>query len=164
MPGKTQQGGMEADGITAPFQNRTFKVVVEQNTRNPAPGRKGPNVAAQKVLHPRVRIETQEYLARITQHHDEGHQRPPRAPDLEVAKMAPIHLRLFAGQRPQAQIGLDFCSGSVAGDDVAEMVRTAAITALADHRIKPARGQAGKRLQGLVNERQIGIDPRRAGR
>jgi hypothetical protein len=47
-------------------------------------------MAAQKVLHSGVQEEAQKDLARVAQHHNERHQRPPRSADLEVAKVGPL--------------------------------------------------------------------------
>ena len=62
-------------------------------------------MAAQEALHPGVQEEAQEDLPRVAQHHDERHQRTPRAADLEMAEVAPVDLRLLAGQAAQPQIG-----------------------------------------------------------
>ena len=37
MPGKAEQGRMEADRIAAPFQHRALEIVVEQDTRDAVP-------------------------------------------------------------------------------------------------------------------------------
>ena len=47
-------------------------------------------MTAQEVLHAGVQEEAQKNLARVAQHHDERHQRPPRSADLEVAKVGPL--------------------------------------------------------------------------
>jgi hypothetical protein len=70
------------------------------------------------------------------------------------------HLRLFAGQRAQAQIGLRLRARPMAGDDVAEVARAAAIAALAHHGVQAAGGQRRELLQHLADERQIGVDLR----
>ena len=44
------------------------------------------------------------------------------------------------------------------------MIGAAAVAALAHHRIQPAGGQRGKRLERLADERQVGVDLRRARR
>jgi hypothetical protein len=121
-------------------------------------------MTAQEVLHAGVQEEAQKNLARVAQHHDERHQRPPRSADLEVAKVGPVHLCLFSRQAAQTQIGFGFRSGSMAGDQVAKMVGAAAIAALAHHRVKPTGRQRRERLQRLADERQIGVDLRRARR
>ena len=89
---------MEADCVALPFQHRALQIVVEQDTRNTIPRGKGGDVATQEVLHPGVREEAQEDLARVAEHHDERHQWTPRAADLEMAEMSPIDLPLLAGQ------------------------------------------------------------------
>jgi hypothetical protein len=58
-------------------------------------------VTAQKVLHAGIEEEAQEDLARVAQHHDEGHQGTARAADHEMTKMCPVDLRLLAGQAAQ---------------------------------------------------------------
>ena len=93
VPGKTQQRGMEADRLATAFQHRALQIVVLQDTRNAIPRGKGGDVATQEVLHG-VREEAQKDLARVAEHHDERHQRTPRAPDLEMAEMPPIDLPL----------------------------------------------------------------------
>ena len=91
-------------------------------------------MAAQEVLHPGVEEEAQEDLARVAQHHDERHQRTPRAADLEMAEMSPVDLCLLAGQAAQTQIGLGLRTRPMAGDEMAEVIGAAAIAALAHHR------------------------------
>ena len=137
--GKLQQRGMESDRVTASFQYRTFKIIIEQDTWNPTPRGEGGGVAAQEILHPRVEVEAQKDLARMAQHHDERHQRTPRPADLEMAEVAPVDLTLFAGQAAQPQIGFGLRTRPMAGDQVAEMIRPAAVAALAHHRIQATR-------------------------
>ena len=159
--GKIQQRRMEADGIAAPFQHRTLQIVVEQHAWHAAPGGKGADMAAQKVLHPGVEVEPEKNLPRVAEHHDERHQRTAAATDLQVAKMAPVHLRLFAGQAAQAQIRLRRTAWAMLGDKMAEVIRTAAIAALVRHREQAAGGQCREFLQRLADQRQIGVDRRR---
>ena len=78
--------------------------------------------------------------------------------------MSPVHLRLFARQAAQTQIGLGFRTRAMAGDKVAEMIGAAAIAALVCHREQTASGQRREVLQRLADERQIRIDLRRSGR
>jgi hypothetical protein len=47
-------------------------------------------VAGEERIDPGVEEEAQEHPARVAQHHHEGHQRPPGAPDLEVTEVAPL--------------------------------------------------------------------------
>ena len=82
-------------------------------------------MAAQEVLHAGVQEEAQEDLARVAQHHHEGHQRAAGAADLEMAEVAPVDLRLLARQRAQAQVGLGLRARPMAGDEVAEVVGAA---------------------------------------
>jgi hypothetical protein len=162
--GEAEQCRMEADGIAAPFQDRTFEIVIEQDTRHALPCFEGGDVATQEVLHPGIQEEAQEDLARVAQHHDERHQRAARPADLEVPTMSPVDWGLFTGQRAQTEIRLGFRPRPVAGDQVAEVIRAAAITAPIRHDIQAAGGQRRERLQRLTDERQVRVDRRRARR
>ena len=55
--------------------------------------------AAQRFNLPKV--ETQEGVPRVTEHHDKGHEGPLRAPDTKRSEVTPIDLRLFARQGAQ---------------------------------------------------------------
>jgi len=89
---------METDRVAASFQHGAFQIVVEQNTRHAVPSRERADVAAQETLHPGVEKEAQKDLARVTEHHDECHQRTARTADLQVAEVPPVHLCLFTRQ------------------------------------------------------------------
>jgi hypothetical protein len=43
-----------------------------------------------------VQVKSHEQMARVGEHHYEGHQWPLRAADLKLAEVRPIGLRLFA--------------------------------------------------------------------
>ena len=141
VPGEGEQRRMEADRVAAPFQHRTLEIVVEQNARHATPGGEGGDMAAQEVLHPGIEEEAQEDLPRVAEHHDEGHQRTPRAADLEMAEVAPVDLGLLARQGAQTQIGFGLRTRPMAGDEVAEVIGAAAIAAFAHHRIQAAGRQ-----------------------
>src|SRR6202521_3432641 len=99
MCGERDQGGMKADGIALALQHCALEIVVEQNTRTSVPGREGADVTAQEALHDAgIEEEAQKNLARVAQHHDEGHQGTARAADHEMTKMPPVDLPLLAGQ------------------------------------------------------------------
>jgi hypothetical protein len=117
-------------------------------------------MAPQEALHPRIQEEAQKNLPRVVQHHDAGHQQTPRAADLEVAEMAPVDLRLLAGQAAQPQIRFRWTARPVQGNEVAEVIGAAAVAALVHHRIQPAGGQRRELLQRLADQRHIGIDLR----
>jgi hypothetical protein len=53
-------------------------------------------MATQEVFHARIQEEAQKDLARVTQHHDEGHERPARPADRQVAEVSPVDLSLLA--------------------------------------------------------------------
>ena len=117
-------------------------------------------MATQEVFHAGIQAEAQEDLPRVAQHHDERHQRTPRAADLQVAEAAPIDLSLFAGKGAQAQIGLGLGARPMAGDEVAEVIGAAGIATLAHHGVEAAGRQPGECRERLGDERQIGIDLR----
>src|SRR6202163_2270724 len=82
---KLEQGGMKADDVTLALQHSAFEIIVENDPWDPGPCFKGLDMAAQEVLHAGIEEEAQEDLARIAQHHDEGHQRTACAADREMA-------------------------------------------------------------------------------
>jgi len=153
---------MEADRVATPFQHRALEIVIKQNTRNAAPGGEGGDMATQEVFHAGIQAEAQEDLPRVAQHHDERHQRTSRAADLQMAEVAPIDLSLFAGKGAQSQVGLGLGPRSMAGDEVAEVIRAAGIATLAHHGVEAAGRQPGECRERLGDERQIGIDLRGA--
>ena len=92
---------MEADRIAASFQDRTFQIIVEQDTRYALPCFEGGDVSAQEVLHASVEEEAQKDLARVAQNHDERHQRAPCPANFEMSEVTPVDLCLLAGQAAQ---------------------------------------------------------------
>src|ERR1700686_259320 len=90
MSGELEQGGMETDGVAVALHNNAFEIVVEDDPRDPGPCPKGLDMAAQEVLHAGIEEEAQEDVARITQHHDEGHQGAACTADREMAEVAPV--------------------------------------------------------------------------
>ena len=119
--GEAQQSRMEADRIPAPLQHSTFQIIVEQDTWNALKCLEGGNVPAQEVLHSGIKEEAQEDLPGMAQHHHERHQRTPRAADLQMAEVRPVHLALLARQAAQPQIRLGRTTRTVAGNEVAKM-------------------------------------------
>src|SRR5260221_4750629 len=93
---KLEQGGMKADDVTLALQHGAFEIIVEDDLGDPGPCLKGLNMAAQEVLHAGIKEEAQEDLARIAQHHDEGHQRTACAADHEMTEVCPVDLGLLA--------------------------------------------------------------------
>src|SRR3984893_10273716 len=157
---KLEQGGMKADDVTLALQHSAFEIIVENDPWDPGPCFKGLNMAAQEVLHAGIEEEAQKDLARIAQHHDEGHQRPARAADHEMTEVCPVDLGLLAWQSAQTQKGFGLWTWSQACDEVPEVVGAASVTPLVHHYVQPAGGQHWKLFQGLVDEGQVRIDPR----
>ena len=104
----------------------------------------------------------QEDLARVAQHHDEGHQRTAGATDRDMPEVSPVHLRLLARQAAQAQIRLGRPRRAMAGDEVTEVLRATTVAALAHHGEETAGGERGEFLQRLAQERQVRINQRAA--
>jgi hypothetical protein len=115
-------------------------------------------MTAQEAVHPGVQEEAQEDHAAVAEHHDEGHQRAPRPTDLQVAEVAPVHLRLLTGQRAQAQVGLGWRPRAQLGDEVPEVRVAAHVAALADHGVQPRSGERGELGQRREDEGPVRID------
>jgi len=79
-----------------------------------------------------------------------------------MAEVSPVDLGLLARQAAQAQIGLCRPAWPMTGNKVAEVIRTAAIAALAHHDEQTARRQFRELLQRRADERQIRLDLRSA--
>src|ERR1700683_4151977 len=79
-----------------------------------------------------------------------------------MAEVSPVDLGLLARQAAQAQIGLCRPAWPMTGNKVAEVIRTAAIAALAYHDEQTARRQFRELLQRCADERQIRLDLRSA--
>ncbi|MBT1159491.1 hypothetical protein J1C56_28405 [Aminobacter anthyllidis] len=94
----------------------------------------------------------------MAQDDDEGHEWAPRPANLQMSEMTPVGLGLLARKRAQAQISLGLGARPVAGDHVTEVTAVTAVTPLNDHAVKTGSRQAGKGLQGLKDEREIGVD------
>jgi hypothetical protein len=69
---------------------------------------------------------------------------------------------LLAYKTAQAQIGLGGPARTMPGDDMPEVIGTAAVAAFANHGVEAAGGEGRKLLQGLEDERQVGFDLRAA--
>src|SRR5580704_18983380 len=76
--------------VAVALQHSAFEIIIEDDLRDPGPCLKSLDMAAQKVLHAGIEEEAQEDLARIAQHHDEGHQRTACAADHEMTEVCPV--------------------------------------------------------------------------
>ena len=115
-------------------------------------------MASQEAVHPSIEEEAQEDHARVAEHHDKGHQRTPGAADLKMAEVAPVHLRVLARQRAQAQVGLDRWARAQPGRHGAEVRGAAHKNAFADHGVQPRRGERGVLGQRLLDEGPVRVD------
>src|SRR5665213_2286914 len=99
-------------------------------------------------------------MARVTQHHDEGHQWPARVADVDLAKVRPVNLSLLPLEGAQPQIRFSARSWSIPGHSVAQVIRAAGVTAGAQHLIQTAGSQSRIALEGLLDESNIGVEHR----
>jgi hypothetical protein len=140
------------------LKNGAFKIIIQDNARNAAPGRKRCNMPVQKVLAAGIEIEPQKHLPRVTQDHDERHYRTLCASDNQVAKVSPVGLSLFPGQGFQAQESLGPGPWTEPCNGLANAGSTAGIAALADHGKHAAGRQPRVFLQHADNERQVWVE------
>jgi transposase len=138
----------------------TRNIIVKQHPRAALPGEEGGLVAAEEVLHPCAEEKAQKDLTRPAQDHDEGQERTPPGADPQLAEARPIHLALFAAERPQAEVGFGSRTRPVEGNQVTEVVLAADVTALPHHLVEPGRGQRRIGRKGRLDERHIGFDLR----
>jgi len=117
-------------------------------------------VAAQEIGHRGAEVETQRDLARPAQDEHEAHEGADGATDGELAEVAPVRLRLFAGERAQAEVSLGNRPGSVAGHDGAEVIALTWVASLPDHVVQAAGPQRWILSQCLDDERDEGVDDR----
>ncbi|SOZ40668.1 hypothetical protein CBM2606_P360004 [Cupriavidus taiwanensis] len=155
-----EQRRMETDRISLAFQNGALQVVVEQDPGQAGPSLEGAGMAGQEAIHARIEEESQIDLPRPRQHHHEGHQRPARAADLQMAEVSPVNLPLFPLQGAQTQIGFGQWARPVQRDHVPEVVLAPAVATLGHHRIQAAGRERRELLQRLMDEWQVGVDLR----
>jgi hypothetical protein len=124
----------------------------------------GLDVAAQEARELLVEEEAHEERARPGEHHHEGREAPLGAPDRHAPERAPVDLGLLARQRAQAQEGLGGGPRAHERHQVAEVIGSARIAALADHGVEPAGVQIRVLLEHLVHEGPVGVEQRGAGR
>ena len=84
-----QQPGVEMDRIARALEHRAAKIVVEQDPGHGIEPGERLDMSVDEVAHRRAQIEAQEQMARVGQHHHEGHQRThARAPRVSLPKWA----------------------------------------------------------------------------
>ena len=119
-------------------------------------------MAAHEVAHRGPEVEAQKQMARVGQHHHEGHQRTHATPHAELAEMGPVHLALLARERAQAQIRLGCGPRAQPGHQGTEVIGAARVAAFAHHRVEPRGAKRGVLGQGLHHECPVGLDHRGA--
>jgi hypothetical protein len=70
--GQREQRRVEADRVAPALEHGALEVVVQQHPGQAECG-EGLDVAAQEAVHAGIEEEAQEDLARVAEHHDEGH-------------------------------------------------------------------------------------------
>ena len=103
VPGALEDLRVEADVLADAFDDDALEVVVEDPPRHAAEPLECQGVAAQERLEGLVEREARVHRARPRQHQHEARQRPRRGADLDLAEVAPVHLRLLARQRGQPE-------------------------------------------------------------
>ena len=141
-----QHYGVEANGLPLALEHGALEVVVQSDPGHGTPGFKGLDVAAQEVLHVRAQEEAQKDASGPGQDHHKGHEWSLGLALLDVTKVPPVTLALFAGQGAQAQVGLGWRAWSVPGDEMAEVVGASTIASLHDHGVQATGGEIGKLL------------------
>ena len=107
------------------------KIVVEQDPGQAIKVGKRIDMSAHEVAHRGPEVEAHEQMARVGQHHHEGHQRAHRASHRELAEMRPVDLPLLARKRAQAQVCLCCGPRTQPRHQGAEVIGCAGIAALA---------------------------------
>lgn len=153
-----QKCRMEPDGIALTLKHSALKVVVEQHPGQTIPGAERTGVAAQEVFHAGIKKEAQIDVARVGQHHDEGHQRAASLADFDVTKMRPVDLALLARQGAQTQERFRSLARTVERDHMPEVGGRALVAALLHHPVQAAGGQVWICLKRPLDERQILVD------
>jgi len=159
-----EQGGMEADGIASALEHSALEVVVQEHARDPTEELEGFYMPPEKARHRRAQVETQEYLARIRQHHHEAEEPPLRPSDADLPEEPPVNLGLLAGQRAQAQIGFGSRPRTIARYDRPEVVTLAGVAPCLDHLEKSTGPQARILLERLLEEGDVRVSYRRTER
>lgn len=159
-----EEHGVEANRVTAALEDGALEIVVEQHAGHAAEGGERVDVATEEEGHRRARDEAQEDAARVAEHHHERPEGALSAPDLQLSEVRPVDLRLLAGQRAQPLERLGRLAGAEPADDTAEVIGTARIAAVLDHREQPAGSQPRILLQLRDQERHEGVDDGRPRR
>jgi hypothetical protein len=153
---------VEADRVADAIEHDALQIVVEDGTRHPGPAREGLLVPGEEVRKIVAGEEPKEDRARVGEDHDEADEGPLRLADADRTEVPPVHLGLITGEGPQPQVGLPGRRRPVAPYDGAKGVRPPLVSALADHVVEARCGQPWILLERLDDERDVGVDLRRA--
>jgi hypothetical protein len=152
MCSKLEQLGVETDGVTVALEHGTFQIVVEQHARHPLKEGERLDVSTHEEWHRRAQEEAQKDLPREAHHHDECPQHTLGTPDLQLAEMRPVDLRLLPWQGLEAQKGLGRLSRTVASNHSPKVISTTGVAPCLDHLEQAARTQPRVLLELLDDE------------
>ena len=120
MSGQRQQGWVETDDAALPLKDGTLQIVVKGDPRHATPGREGPDMPTQEILHVGAEISVGRSAVSRT-----GRQRKPstaggpcRFQDGQSVPNPPA----FVHRVGYAQEGFTLGSRSMASDQVAEVI------------------------------------------
>lgn len=128
MTGEREQRRIEADRIALTLEHGAAQIVVPQDPRQAGPCFKCTYVPGQEAIHTGIAVKTQPDLPGPRQHHHEGHQRPTRAIDLQVAKRGPVDFTYFSRRGAKPQVGLMSRARTVERHQVTKMVDVAPVS------------------------------------
>ena len=116
--GELEHARVEADVIADALEDDALQIVVEDGAGHALEGGEGLDVAAQETLERLVEGEARVARARPREHEHEAREQARGRADADRAEVAPVDLRLLAGEGVEAQVGLG-AGGGPDGADVA---------------------------------------------
>ena len=104
--------------------------VIQQRSGDAVKVGEGIDKASEEVVHLGVEVEAKEQEAGVAQDHHKAHQWSGSTPDLEFAEVAPVDLGLLAWEGSKTKESFGRWFGTQSGDDGAEVVGGAGVTAI----------------------------------
>ncbi len=161
--GEVQIAGIEhRRGAGQALQNRRFKIVHHDLGRHAAESGEGMLVTAEEVLHGLGYGELHEYLAAVSQHHDEERQPAAGIAHRDGSLCTPVGLGALAGRKVQLQI--DRPPGRPDMADVIPQDRQAAAVAFLAQTLEDLLSAIRMGIQQPGNMRLEGIEEAAARR
>ena len=155
--GELEPVGMKADVIPHALEHDAFQIVGEDDAGHAAEGGEGLDMAAQETLEGLVEREARVRRPRPGQHQHEAREPAGRAPDGDLAEVAPIDLRLLPGQGVQAQVGLGPRGGAHRADVALDLLGGTRIP-MVHSRVARSRGYCSSvlRMNALYGSSALG--------